>query len=102
VDAAVSAAQAKAKADWDAQQAAGGVAAGFAASPPAAAVADPAKDKAERSAAVDAEVAELSRRFSGWTFVLPAYKAASFDKTTDDFLKPLDGKKTEAKKPAGK
>jgi len=102
VDAAVSAAQAKAKADWDAQQAAaGGDAAKPAATPPAA-VADPAKDKAERSAAVDAEVAELSRRFSGWTFVLPAYKAASFDKTTDDFLKPLDGKKTEAKKPAGK
>lgn len=101
-DAALNAAQAKAKADWDAQQAAAGADAAKPTATPPVAVADPAKDKAERSAAVDAEVAELSRRFSGWTFVLPAYKAASFDKSVDDFLKQIEDRKAEAKKPAGK
>ncbi len=63
---------------------------------PAAAF-DPAKDKAERAAKLDAEVATLAARFDGWTFVLPAYKAANFDKTAEDFLKP-----PAQKKPAGK
>uniref|UniRef100_UPI0021484B29 DUF4340 domain-containing protein n=1 Tax=Tahibacter caeni TaxID=1453545 RepID=UPI0021484B29 len=101
-EAGLSAAQAKAKADWDAQQAAATADSAKPAAAPPLAVADPAKDRSERSAAVDAEVAELGRRFAGWTFVLPAYKAASFDKTADEFLKPLDDKKADAKKPAAK
>jgi hypothetical protein len=67
---------------------------------PSAAAADPAKDKAERAARLDAEVAMLAQRFDGWTFVLPAYKAANFDKDAEEFLKPLGEKKADAKKPA--
>lgn len=67
---------------------------------PAVAV-DPEKDKAERAAKLDAEVAGLARRFDGWTFVLPAYKSANFDKSAEDFLKPAAEKKTDAKKSAG-
>lgn len=101
-DAALTAAQAQAKADRDAQQTAASADAAKPVATPPAAVADPARERSERSAAVDAEVAELGRRFSGWTFVLPAYKAAGFDKTADDFLKPLEDKKADAKKAAGK
>jgi len=102
-DASVAAAQAKAKADWEAQQASQPAAADGAVKPtatPPLAVADPAKDKTQRSAEVDAEVATLSRRFAGWTFVLPQYKAANLEKSSDEFLKPLTDKKAEAKKPA--
>jgi hypothetical protein len=102
-DASVAAAQAKAKSDWDAQQASQPAPAEGAAKPtpatPPLAVADPAKDKTQRSAEVDAEVATLSRRFAGWTFVLPQYKAANLEKSSDEFLKPLTDKKAEAKKP---
>lgn len=101
-DAALTAAQAQAQADRDAQQTAASADAAKPVATPPAAVADPARERSERSAAVDAEVAELGRRFSGWTFVLPAYKAAGFDKTADDFLKPLEDKKADAKKAAGK
>lgn len=102
-DASVAAAQAKAKSEWEARQsvqpAAADDAAKPAAAPPPLAVADPAKDKAQRSAAVDAEVATLSQRFAGWTFVLPQYKAANLEKSSDEFLKPLADKKADAKKP---
>jgi hypothetical protein len=59
---------------------------------------DPVKDKAERAAKLDAEVASLAKRFDGWTFVLPAYKSANFDKSVEDFLKPLGEKKSDAKR----
>jgi Domain of unknown function (DUF4340) len=108
-EAAIAAAQAKAKSEWDAQQAAAaadsaaktGDAAKAEAKPaatPPVAVSDPAKDKAERLAKLDAEVASLSQRFSGWTFELPAHKAASLDQTIDGLLKPLEEKKPAAKK----
>lgn len=102
-DASVAAAQTKAKSEWETQQSAPPAASDEAAKPAAAtpplAVADPAKDKAQRSAAVDAEVATLSQHFAGWTFVLPQYKAANLEKSSDEFLKPLADKKPDAKKP---
>lgn len=102
-DAAIAAAQAKAKAEWDAQQAAAPAASAERADKPAApaaplAVSDPAKDQAERVARSEAEVAELSRRFAGWTFVLPPHKFASLDSSVETLLKPLDDKKPAAGK----
>ncbi|WP_313917916.1 DUF4340 domain-containing protein [Tahibacter sp.] len=103
-DASVAAAQAKARSEWEAQQAAQPAAPDNAARPAAAtpplAVADPAKDKAQRGADIDAEVATLSQRFAGWTFVLPQHKAANLEKSSDEFLKPLADTKSEARKPA--
>lgn len=93
-DASAAAAQAVPKPDTAASKA-------DTASAPAPAVADPVKDKAERAAKLDAEVATLNKRFDGWTFVLPPYKAANFDKSVDDFLKPPAGKSADAKKHAG-
>jgi hypothetical protein len=57
------------------------------------AVSDAAKDRENRLAALNREVAELNARFSGWTFVLPAFKYASINKSIDDLLKPLEEKK---------
>jgi uncharacterized protein DUF4340 len=69
------------------------------ASPPA----DGAKSTQDTIAALDKEAADLNHRFKGWTFVLPAYKYASLDKSPDDLLKPLDDKKNApAKKPDAK
>jgi len=71
--------------------------------PPAPlAVTDPAKDKAERLKTLHDEVAALNKTFSGWTFVLPAYKFGNIDKGMDDMLKPLESKtgKPAAGKPA--
>lgn len=67
------------------------------------AVSDPAKDREERLAKVRDEQVSLQRRFEGWTFVVPAYKYAGMDKSLDDLLKPVEGKKPAApKKAAGK
>jgi hypothetical protein len=69
------------------------------------AVSDPAKDRQEKLDALNKEVADLNRVFSGWTFVLPAYKWSEIAKTMDDLLKPVETKKDEAKdkaKPAAK
>lgn len=98
-EAAVVEAQAKAKADYEAQQAAQPADAKDAkpATPPAA-VSDPAKDKADRLAAVDSEVAALAQRFDGWTFALPQHKFANLDKTVDELLKPLEQKPAATKK----
>lgn len=99
-DASVAAAQARARSEWEAQQAAEPAAPDGLAKPvPPPAVADPAKDKAQRSAEVDAEVAMLSGRVAGWTFVLPQYKAANLEKSSDEFLKPLEDRSASAKKP---
>jgi hypothetical protein len=100
-EAAVAAAQAQAKADHDAQQAAATEAKDATAKPaatPPLALSDPAKDKADRLAAVDAEVAQLARRFDGWTFALPQHKFANMDKTVDELLKPVEEKKAATKK----
>jgi hypothetical protein len=109
-DKGIAAAQAKAKADYDTAAAAAEAAkkegkSGDAAAEPVKplAVGDPAKDRENRLAALDKEVADLNARFGGWTYVLPAYKYANIDKSLDDLLKPLDDKKpAEAKKPAAK
>jgi hypothetical protein len=58
---------------------------------------DPAKDRENRLADLDKQVAELNARFDGWTFVLPAYKVAAFDKSLADLLKPVDVKPADAK-----
>ena len=66
------------------------------------AVSDPAKDRADRLAALNQQVADLQARFEGWTFVLPTHKYASMDKKLDDLLKPVEEKAPAAKKPAPK
>lgn len=66
------------------------------------AVSDPAKDRDERLAKARDELASLQRRFDGWTFVVPAYKYAGMDKSLDDLLKPVEGKKPAAAKKAKK
>jgi hypothetical protein len=59
---------------------------------------DPVKDREGRLAALNQEVASLNARFKGWTFVVPAHKAANIDKSLDDLLKPVEEKKTAPKK----
>ncbi len=59
---------------------------------PPLAVTDPAKDREQRRAALDAEVAKLDAAFTGWSFVLPAYKYANIDKSLEDLLKPVEAK----------
>lgn len=97
-DSGIAAAQARAKADWDAQQAAPAAAEAKPAAQPPLSVSDPAKDKSERLAALDAEVARLNLHFNGWTYQLPQYKFANLEKSVDEYLKPLEEKKTTAKK----
>lgn len=109
-DKGIAEAQAKAKADYDTAVAAAEAArtsknekdkeASEAPIKPLA-VSDPAKDKADRLAALDKEVAELNARFDGWTYVIPAYKYANLDKSLEDLLKPVEDKKAEPAKRAG-
>jgi len=101
-DKGIAADQAKAKADYDAAIAAdeaakkdGKADAAVAPAKPAS-VEDPAKDREMRLAALNKEVADLNARFSGWTFVLPAYKYANMNKSMSDLLKPLEDKKPAA------
>jgi hypothetical protein len=109
VDKGIVAAQAKAKGEFDA------VSASTPATPKEAkvvdepikplAVSDPAKDHDNRLAAVNKEIADLNARFNGWTYVLPAYKYAAINKSTEDLLKALETSKPAAdaavlKKPA--
>lgn len=61
------------------------------------ALADPTKDREQRLKALNDEAAALNKAFSGWTFVLPAYKFSNIDKSVDDMLKPLETKKPDAK-----
>ena len=60
--------------------------------PPVAplAVTDPAKDREQRRAALDAEVARLNGAYAGWSFVIPAFKYANIDKSFEDLLKPVE------------
>jgi len=101
-DKGIAAAQAKAKADFDTATAAAEAAktskdaqAADAADAPIKpmSVGDPAKDRENRLAALNKEIADLNARFDGWTFVLPAYKYAAINKSLDDLLKPLEDKK---------
>ncbi len=95
-DAAIAAAQDKARAAHEAATKVAGhdeEQADAPAAPPAAplAVSDPAKDRAERRSVLDKEVADLQARLDGWTFVLPSWKYASMDKALNDLLKPVEG-----------
>lgn len=104
-DKGVAASQAKAKAEFEAASAKGDAQAADAPVKPLA-VSDPVKDRENRLAALNKEVAELDARFKGWTFVLPAYKYANMDKKLDELLKPVEkpieaAKNSPAKKTAG-
>ena len=108
-DKGIAAAQAKAKADYDAESAAADAAkkegkADAAVTPvKPASIDDAAKDRETRLAALNKDVADLGTRFSGWTYVLPAYKYANINKSMSDLLKPLDDKKAApAVKPPAK
>ncbi|MGY6215917.1 DUF4340 domain-containing protein [Methylolobus aquaticus] len=114
-DARIAADQAKAKAEHEAPQKAADAktgnkpagdalsqAVGAPASPPLA-VSDPAADRRQRLDKLNAEAAELSARFAGWTFVLPDFKYAELDKTVDSLLKPSAAAAPSAgKKPAAR
>ena len=106
-DKGIEAAQAKAKADYDAAIAAdaakkdGDKAPADTPAKPIA-VSDPAKDREERVAALDKQVAELNARFKGWTYVIPAYKYANINKSISDLLKPLEDKAEVAAKAKSK
>jgi len=109
-DARIAADQAKAKADHETQQKVSdkpsgdalSQAVGAPASPPLA-VSDPATDRRQRLDRLNAEAAELTARFSGWTFVLPQFKVSELDKTVEDFLKPPEpAVPAPAKKPAAR
>lgn len=56
------------------------------------AVTDPVKDRVQRLAALNDEVARLNAAFDGWSFVLPTYKYSNIDKSIDELLKPLEEK----------
>ena len=107
-DRGISAAQAKAKAEFDAAiaKATPGAKEPKADTPPKPlAVSDPAADRKDRLARLDKEVADLNARVKGWTYVLPSYKYASIDKSLADLLKPLAETKSAAvakKKPSRK
>ena len=64
------------------------------------ALADPAKDREQKLAAVRKEAGDLEARFKDWTFVLPAYKYAAINKSMDDLLKPLEDKSAAKKESA--
>lgn len=104
-DKGIAAAQAKAKADFDMATAAAEAAKTSKEPQPEGAkdapikplaVSDPAKDREQRLAAVNQQVADLNAHFDGWTFVLPAHKYANIDKSVDDLLKPVEEKKPAA------
>ncbi len=95
-DAHIAAEQARAKAEHDAAIAAANAAVtGEGEAKPAApeaplAVSDPARDREQRLAALNEEIARMNARFSGWTYAIPAFKFANINKTMDDMLKPRE------------
>lgn len=106
-DKGIATAQAKVKADYDAATAPDATrkegekaSADVPAKPLAAS--DPAKDREERIAALNKQVAELNARFNGWTYVIPAYKYANINKSVSDLLKPLEDKADAAAKAKSK
>lgn len=61
------------------------------------ALSDPARDRQEKLAALNKEVADLNKALNGWTFALPGFKFSNINKSMDDMLKPLEAKKADAK-----
>lgn len=111
-DKGIAAAQAKTKADFDTTSAAAEAAKASKEPQPEGAkdapikplaVSDPAKDRDNRLAATNKEIAELNAHFDGWTYQLPAHKYANINKSIEDLLKPLEDRKPAASaKKAGK
>ena len=66
------------------------------------ALSDPARDRQQKLDVLSKEAADLDKAFKGWTFVLPSFKFSEISKGMDDMLKPLEAKKADATKPAGK
>jgi hypothetical protein len=90
----ITAAQAKAKSEFETATAAAAKDSKPADKPiKPLAVSDVVKDHENRLAALNKEVADLNARVNGWTYVLPAYKYATINKSIDDLLKPLEDKK---------
>ncbi len=104
LDAAIAAEQGKAKAAYDTAVAAAklkateakgddaAIAKAAADVPKPAAFAGMAKDRAERIAAATTVVDDLNKIFAGWTFTVPAYEFANFNKSMEELLKPLETK----------
>ncbi|MFZ1224250.1 MAG: hypothetical protein WAR01_13535, partial [Dokdonella sp.] len=59
-------------------------------------------DRAQRLAAITAEVEKLNATFKGWSFVLPGYKIGDIDKSMDDLLKPLETGSAKTPSKSGK
>lgn len=60
--------------------------------PKPASLVDAGKDRAERIAAATKVVEDLNKTFAGWTFTVPAYEFANFNKSMEELLKPLQAK----------
>jgi hypothetical protein len=54
------------------------------------AVSDPEADRQQRIELARDEVEALNRRFAGWVFVLPNFKAANLNRDLDAYLRPKD------------
>jgi hypothetical protein len=57
---------------------------------PPLAVSDAAKDREQRLATLREEVEAINARTRDWTYVIPAFKFSSMNKTLDDMLKPRE------------
>ncbi|MEP6939708.1 MAG: DUF4340 domain-containing protein [Rudaea sp.] len=104
LDADISAGQAKAKAAYDTEvataklkvvekkgdDAAIAQAEADVAKPPS--MLDPAHDAAQRRGAAAKVVEDLNRTFAGWTFIVPAYEFANYNKGIEELLKPSPDK----------
>jgi hypothetical protein len=66
--------------------------------PKPASLADPAKDRADRIAALSKAVEDLNKNLQGWTFTLPLYEFTNFHKNMDELLKPLPTKQAAGAK----
>lgn len=63
-----------------------------AAVPKPSALTDAARDRSERIAVATRVVEDLNKTFDGWTFTVPAYEFANFNKSMEELLKPLETK----------
>lgn len=62
------------------------------------AVSDPGKDRTDKLAAINKEIASMNATFSGWTFEIAPYAFANMSKSLDDLTKPIEKKKPEKAK----
>jgi hypothetical protein len=60
--------------------------------PKPASLSNPDQDRAERIAVAKQVADDLNKTFAGWTFVVPAYEFANFNKSMEELLKPLTSK----------